>query len=124
MNSLYLLSFLLTADHKRAKQCFISGFENATEGPPVFRDWLYSWACRTIIQSAIRLLNLRPADENWASRAVEPAFDDATFPTDQRQITAILELPSFERLVFVMSVLERFSNQGLFSSVGLRQAGW
>jgi hypothetical protein len=110
MNSLYLLSFLLTADHKKAKQCFISGLGNATEGPPVFRDWANSWAHRTIIQSAIRLLNLRPADETSA-HPIARSFDDATFPTDQPQITAILELPPFERLVFVMSVLERYSNQ-------------
>jgi DNA-directed RNA polymerase specialized sigma24 family protein len=110
MNSLYLLSFLLTADHKRAKQCFVSGLENATEGPPVFREWANSWARRTIIQSAIRFLNLRPADEHSA-HLIERSFDDATFPTNQAQITAILELPSFERFVFVMSVLERYSNQ-------------
>ena len=110
MNRLYLLSLLLTADHKKAKQCFISGLENAAEGPPVFRDWASSWARRTIIQSAIRLLNLRPADESGA-HPISRSFDDVTFPTDQPQITAILELPSFERLVFVMSVLERFSNQ-------------
>jgi DNA-directed RNA polymerase specialized sigma24 family protein len=110
MNRLYLLSFLLTADHKKAKQCFISGLENATEGPPVFRDWANSWARRTIIQGAIRLLNLRPADENSA-HPIARSFDDATFPTDQPQIMAILELPSFERFVFVMSVLEHYSNQ-------------
>jgi DNA-directed RNA polymerase specialized sigma24 family protein len=110
MNSLYLLSFLLTADHKKARQCFVSGLENATEGPPVFRDWANSWARRTIIQGAIRLLNLRPADENSA-HPIARSFDDATFPTNQPQITAILALPSFDRFVFVMSVLERYSNQ-------------
>ena len=110
MNSLYLLSFLLTADHTKAKRCFISGLENATEGPPVFRDWANSWARRTIIQGAIRLLSLRPADENPV-HPLARSFDDATFPTDQPQIIAILELPSFERFVFVMSVLERYSDQ-------------
>ena len=110
MNSLYLLSFLLIADHQKAKQCFISGLENVSEGPPVFRDWAKSWARRTIIQSAIRLLNLRSADED-SPHTIARSFDDVTFPANQPQIIAILELPSFERFVFVMSVLERYSNQ-------------
>ena len=29
MNSLYVLSFLLTADHEKAEQCFVSGVEDA-----------------------------------------------------------------------------------------------
>ena len=37
MNSLYLLSFLLTADHEKAEQCFVSGLEDAVEGNPVFK---------------------------------------------------------------------------------------
>ena len=32
MNSLYLLSFLLTADREKAEQCFVSGLEDAVEG--------------------------------------------------------------------------------------------
>ena len=49
MNSLYLLSFLLTADREKAEQCFVSGLEDAVEGNPVFKEWARSWARRVII---------------------------------------------------------------------------
>jgi len=111
MNSLYLLSFLLTADNQKAKQCLVSGLENATEAPPVFREWANSWARRTIIQSAIRLLEPRPVDEKRVAHTIKPSFDDRTFASEQSQIMAVLDLPPFERFVFVLSVLERHSNQ-------------
>src|SRR6266496_465100 len=69
---LYLLSFLLTANHARAEQCYVEGIENAAKSP-VFKEWARSWAKRTVIQNVIRLVPL-------------------------------------ERFVFVMSVLERYSD--------------
>ena len=39
MNSLYLLSLLLTADRVKAEQCFVSGLEDAVESNPVFKEW-------------------------------------------------------------------------------------
>jgi hypothetical protein len=56
MDSLHLLSFLLTADLAKAEECFVSGLEDCVEGTYVFRDWARSWARRTIIQNAIRML--------------------------------------------------------------------
>ncbi len=65
MDSLYLLAFLLTADHRRAEQCFVSGLEDALGGNPVFREWAHSWARRMIIQNAVRLIKSRSADGEW-----------------------------------------------------------
>ena len=42
MNSLYLLAFLLTADHGRAEQCFVSGLEDAVGSNRVFKEWAHS----------------------------------------------------------------------------------
>ena len=69
MNSLYLLAFLLTADHGWAEQCFVSGLEDAVEGNPVFREWAPSWARRAIIQNAVRLITPRPGDGSGRSRS-------------------------------------------------------
>ena len=63
MNSLFLLAFLLTADHGRAEQCFVSGLDDAVVGNPVFKEWARSWARRAIIQKAVRLINPRPDNE-------------------------------------------------------------
>ena len=39
MDSMHLLSFLLTADQTKAEECFVSGLEDCVEGTYVFRDW-------------------------------------------------------------------------------------
>jgi DNA-directed RNA polymerase specialized sigma24 family protein len=103
MNRLYLLCYLLTADHGMAEECFVRGLEDTTGGNRVFRDWVESWARRTIIHNAIQLVRPRPSDTNVSNSRVQP---DAKDPAP---ISAVVELPAFERFVFVMSVLERQS---------------
>ena len=60
MNRLYLLAFLLTTDHVTAEKCFVMGLEDSKNGNPVFKDWAQSWAGRTIIANAIRMILPRP----------------------------------------------------------------
>jgi DNA-directed RNA polymerase specialized sigma24 family protein len=109
---LYRLSFLLTADHEKAEQCFVSGFEDSVKGSPVFKEWTHSWARRTIIQNAVRVINPRPMEEHAPS-----SFNSGgkTMTAEQAEIAAALEagldLGPFERFVYVMSVLERYSDQ-------------
>ena len=108
MNGLYLLSFLLTGDRTIAEQCFVGGLHTAQQGSQVFKEWAESWARRVIIQNAIRLI--RP----WKTAGVphataNPSYDDAL--TEQAEIAGIVDLPVFERFAFVMSVLERYSDQ-------------
>jgi hypothetical protein len=109
MNALYLLSFLLTADVAKAEECFVSGLEDCVEGTYVFRDWARSWARRTIIQNAIRMLAPRKSQS-----PVEDALSDHVISSFGRTretgfaIGSILGLKDFERFVFVMSVLEKY----------------
>ena len=113
MDSIHLLSFLLTADQTKAEECFVSGLEDCVEGTYVFRDWAQSWARRTIIQNAIRMVAPRKNGSTVAdvsSDAVSCSFG-RTQDTDYA-IANILRLEHFERFVFVMSVLERYSDQG------------
>jgi len=107
MNSLHLLSLLLTGDSEKAEQCFISGLEDATKGNPVFKEWARSWARRMIILNAVRAMNPRPMEGTGGSN---PALLN-TLSTEQRPFAAILELEPFDRFVYVMSVLERYSDQ-------------
>ncbi len=110
MNGLYLLSFLLTADHEKAEQCFVSGLEDSVEGRPVFKEWARSWARRAIIQNAVRAVNPRPRD--GSSRSNSALVNNGTkLTTGRAEITAVLGLEPFERFVYVMSVLERYSDQ-------------
>ena len=106
MNSLYLLSLLLTADRDMAEQCFVAGLEDATKDNPVFKEWARSWARRMIILNAVRVMNPRPMEGTGGSN---PALLNA-LSAEQQPFAAILELDAFDRFLYVMSVLERYSD--------------
>ena len=113
MNSLYLLSMLLTADLQRAEQCFVLGFDDSINNNSVFKERANMWARRCIILHAIRLLCPRPGDENELNEARQsPLIGEVSaelraYPNSAR----IARLNSFERFVFIMSVLENYSLQ-------------
>jgi hypothetical protein len=103
MHSLYLLSFMLTANHAKAEQCYLDGIEYAVKGGPVFKGWARSWCKRSVVQSAIRLVfseSVPPEVRDvWPESSVSAAIDNVT------------GLAQRERFVFVMSVLARYSDR-------------
>ena len=112
MSGLYLLSFLLTADREKAEQCFVSGLEDAVEGNPVFKEWARSWARRAIIQNAVRVIHPRPVEGGSRLSPASVNGNGKTPPAEQQvEIAAVLALEPFERFVYVMTVLERYSDQ-------------
>ena len=62
MHSLYLLAFLLTADHDKAEQCLVSAMGECAEGIGVFTEWARSWSRRAVLKSAIQMI--MPAPEH------------------------------------------------------------
>jgi len=113
MNNLYLLSLLLTADRKKAEECFLSGFEDSLRNNSVFKERAYLWARRSIVLQAIRSLRPQPSNENESS---EPGFSSLmeTVPAEMTaypNFVSVVRLNSFERFVFIMSVLEMYSPQ-------------
>jgi len=111
MNDLYLLSFLLTADREKAEQCFVSGLEDAVEGNPVFKEWARSWARRAIIQNAVRAITPRPFERGGSSHSTSVDDHDKALPPQlQMEIAGVLGLDPFDRFVYVMTVLERYSD--------------
>jgi hypothetical protein len=111
INSLYLLAFLLTADHGKAEKCFVSGLEDAVVGNPVFKEWAHSWARRAIIQNAVRLINPRPDNGSGRSRSASPYRNHKILPAERHvEISAVLGLEPFERIVYVTTVLEHYSD--------------
>jgi hypothetical protein len=113
MNSLYLLSLLLTADPQKAENCFVLGFDDSINNNSVFKERANLWARRCIILHAIRLLCPRPSDKNELNEArLSQLIGDVpaevrTYPNFAR----IVGLNSFERFVFIMSILEKYSDQ-------------
>jgi hypothetical protein len=111
LKELYQLSFLLTRDPAKAERCLVIGLEDCARGNLVFREWARSWAKRTIVYNAIRELTPRPSQSNSLPSGI--IFADV----DQHsmglgghfEVDAVLRLPDFDRFVFVMSVLEHYS---------------
>jgi hypothetical protein len=108
MSSLYLLSLLLTGDHKKAEECFVAGLENAVNRNRVFKDWARGWARRVIIQNALRTVDPHPKKESILNSASIEANDKIA--AERAEIAAVLGLQAFDRFVFVMSVLEDYSD--------------
>lgn len=118
MDRLYLLSFLLTADPQLADECFVRGLEDAMKSNRVFKEWAHAWARRMIIQNAIQMIQPANATEESASSNRGPG-DRGTTPA---RIAAITALPAFERFAFIISVLERYSDQDCSLMLGSTRA--
>jgi hypothetical protein len=107
MHSLYLLSFLLTADLDKAEQCFFSGMGECEEEISVFMACAQTRARHTILKHAIWMIMPAPdrADDFSFARLKRSAASGKTNLFD-----AIVGLNAFERFVYVMSVLEKQSD--------------
>src|SRR6266404_8468656 len=125
LKELYQLSFLLTRDPAKAERCLVTGLEDCVSGNRVFREWARSWAKRTIVQNAIRELKPRPSHSNSPlSGAVFPDINQlSSGPGGHFAMDAVLGLDDFERFVFVMSVLEHYSEHdcGVFIGCSARE---
>src|SRR5215469_1929714 len=126
MRNLYWLSFILTADPGKAEQCFVAGLDDCFAGNGVFREWARSWARRTIIKNAIRLISpeftsASGASNNTVLNRVETAAGSHLPLAEEREISAIFDLDPFDRFAFVMSVLERFSDRDCALLLGCTQ---
>jgi len=111
MAGLYLLSYLLTGNREKAEQCFVAGIEDSVKSNFVFKEWARSWARRGIVQNAIRMM--APRHNHTARTIGRPDLGDKFQGTQETDaaIATVLALEDFERFVFVLSVLERYSDQ-------------
>ena len=108
---LYLLSYLLTGNLEKAEQCFVAGIEDVVKSSSVFKEWARSWTRRAIVQNAIRMMAPRP--DHTARIIDSPDLGDKFQGTEEKDtpIGTVLVLEDFKRFVFVLSVLERYSDQ-------------
>jgi hypothetical protein len=107
MRSLYLLSFLLTADHDTAEHCLIAAMGESGEGTNAFMDWPSSIR-RAVLKQAIAIVMPAPEHADIVS------FISLKVPVtsgENKPFDAIPSLDAFERFVFVMSILEGLSDE-------------
>ena len=104
---LYVLAFLLTANHAESEQCFVATVEQAFKEQAVFKEWVRPWVGRRLIENAIEIVSPMSV-QNGQKRDLWGAGQ----PRTQREceIDTVTKLDAFERFVFVMSILERLSN--------------
>jgi DNA-directed RNA polymerase specialized sigma24 family protein len=108
LDRLYTLSLLLTANHRKAEQCFVAALDDCLQGNPVFLEWAQPWTTRTVIKNAIRIMSPLRSETDTVTED-----DHLTESTSQAGIlsTAITRLQPFDRFVFVMSTLEKYSDR-------------
>jgi hypothetical protein len=99
MNTLYLLSFMLTADKEKAEQCLDQTLDDFVEGHEDFVDWARTRGRDAALKHASGLM--KPGAE---ATQVEMDFRDGLpCPDGSHMFGAIASLPTFERFVFVMT---------------------
>jgi hypothetical protein len=108
MHSLYLLAFLLTADHDKAEQCLVSAMGECLEGMGVFMDWARSWARGAVLKHAIQMIMPTPQYSDSVSMM---NLARSGMRAENDPFAAILLLDAFDRFVFVMSILEEQSDE-------------
>jgi DNA-directed RNA polymerase specialized sigma24 family protein len=104
---LYLLAFLLTANHGESEQCFVSTVESDFKAQAVFKEWARPWVKRRMIKNAIETVSPASA-RNGPKRDLWNAGQRET--QGECEIDIVTKLAAFDRFVFVMSILERYSN--------------
>ena len=115
MDVLYWLALALTGDAGMAEQCFVAGLDECIQGNAVFREWARSWSRRVVIKNAIRFISPRPAATNAA-----PALRSHEESESQggAALAALRNLQSFDRFVFVISVLEGYTDRDCAALLG------
>lgn len=122
MERLYLLAFLLTANPETAEHCFISSLEECMEGIAVNEEWAHSWAKRVVIKNAIRLVSPRAhhSGTKVLHRFRQKECEPPERSPDDRTLMSVLAIDNFERVVFVMTVLEQLSDRDSALLLGSR----
>jgi DNA-directed RNA polymerase specialized sigma24 family protein len=118
MAGLHLLAYLLTADHGRAEEVFVAGLEDTINGNPVFRQWARSWSQRAIIKRAIKAIAPSPEEDHIVSGPMHQ--------TGRQELDSLVrvtsQLNTFQRFVFVLSILEGYSNMECAALLACRVA--
>jgi DNA-directed RNA polymerase specialized sigma24 family protein len=113
---LYLLAFLLTANHAVAQECVIETVDAVMDEQRVFREWGTGWIKRTLIRTAISKVFAEEAGISSPRRTPTPTKEKTGEPSCgsskaelEATIISVTSLPLLDRFVFVMSVLEGYS---------------
>ena len=119
VNGLYLLSFLLTASLGKAERCFVAGLDDV-DGNAASDKWARFWARRVIIHNASRIMApyIGPSRPERGAVHLAAKRSFPKMPLEYARFANILALEDFERVVFVLSVLEGYSDRECSAFLG------
>jgi hypothetical protein len=119
LECLYSLAVILTGDELRAEECLLAALDSCAEGSTVFKESAIAWSKRSVIKHAIRFMVPSPASPSRldlvANRCDSNSDGDASCKSFQK-------LSHFDRFVFVMSVLEGYSDRDCGLLLGCSRA--
>jgi hypothetical protein len=111
--SLERLALLLTANSESARRCLIGAFRECIASGSVSKEWVLSWTRRVVVRNAISLVMGTGGQSSVKTNDNACDGPIAFFPDNSAGLTAqaesIFALPEFDRFVFVICVLERYS---------------
>jgi|SRR5271165_1371211 len=113
MTELFRLALLLTADAVDAERCVILAIQECLSGVPVFKEWLHVWVRRTIVRNGISVVtgnqkgSLSKVVRNGPVTSIPDPMQLAAHAFEES--AGIVTLDNFERLVYVLSILEHYS---------------
>jgi DNA-directed RNA polymerase specialized sigma24 family protein len=111
INDLFRLSLQLTVDAEKAEHCLTLAKNDCLTTNTICKDFAHVWARRMVIRNAIDLV-LGIDRENTSDFESEFHLLCSEVHKDtQLESVAIRHLPKFDRLVFVICVLEHLSIQ-------------
>ena len=112
MGAFYRLAFLMIADSAKAEECLIVAMKECIHGISIAEGWAETWARRVVVRNAIRMA------AEFKKQSLDEVSNEAPHstcsPTPRQaerfaEFAGILALRDFERIVFVLCVLERYS---------------
>jgi len=108
LTPLYLLAFLLTGTDEGAEQCFVATVGKVIGAKGVFKGWERSWCRRCLIMNAIHQVFDSPT--NGGGKAEPWRGTDGGSPGSTTSDALSRLAQPLQRFVFVMSVLEKYSD--------------
>ena len=108
LDRLYSLALILTGDEFRAEECLLVALDSCAEGSPVFKESAVAWSRRMVIKRAIRFMAPLPTSPSRSNLVVNRC--DSSSEQDA-SLKSVQELRPFNRFVFVMTVLESYSDR-------------
>ena len=107
VKSLYLLCLLLTGSEHCAEECFVSSLSDSMNLRATFADWNISWIRHVVVRNAIRMMQLVMKNNKDET---SPSGQSGVISSANPALHGVLRLETFERFVFVMSMLEGYSD--------------